>query len=82
MGILNAAGVVRQLDPTASPAAENHRPNPNGLPGKPAFQSALTTPQPQKAAAQQQQQVQGLPLLTPRMRRTNRAEALLDADIK
>eukprot|EP00878_Enallax_costatus_P032597 GHUV01035839.1.p1 GENE.GHUV01035839.1~~GHUV01035839.1.p1 ORF type:complete len:609 (+),score=232.28 GHUV01035839.1:862-2688(+) len=85
MSLLNAAGVVRHLNPAAStPTAADPRYNPNGVSGKPAFQSALTTPQPQKAAAQQRQhQVQGLPLLTPRGRgKTKRAEALLDADIK
>lgn len=88
MSLLNAAGVVRELDPAASPAAAppaTPRVSKQGLgcsPLKPGFQSAVTTPQQHKQGLQQQQQQQ-MALITPRgCGRTNRAEALLEADVK
>lgn len=94
MRLLNAAGVVRQLDPAATPSAAN---TPAGSPswkqqqngvsphkaaaGDAGFPSALIhTPSRQADKQQVQQQ---LPLTTPRGRgKSNREAELLGADIK
>lgn len=100
MQLLSAAGVVRQLDPTAtasaaaadsqigSPAWQQQQLQAGMSPrnaaaagaAQAAFPSALIhTPARQQTGKQQQQQS----LLTPRARgKSNRAEALLGADIK